>query len=84
MGSAQQTQAFDSLVYDFMPKLANGFKGNNIDNSSSKNVQFNKELVSVRVDKIENHTDYDTKDMETNLNNVIKKGLQKSGLNWKK
>lgn len=82
--SAQQTQAFDSLVYDFMPKLANGFKGNNIDNSSSKNVQFNKELVSVRVDKIENHTDYDTKDMETNLNNVIKKGLQKSGLNWKK
>ena len=82
--SAQQTQAFDSLVYDFMPKLANGFKGNNIDNSSSKNVQFNKELVSVRVDKIENHTDYDTKDMETNLNKVIKKGLQKSGLNWKK
>ena len=82
--SAQQTQAFDSLVYDFMPKLSTGFKGNNIDNSSSKNVQFNKELVSVRVDKIENHTEYDTKNMESNLNTVIKKGLQKSGINWKK
>lgn len=84
--TAGQTKAFDTLVYGILPSLNRRFATNNISNTDSNhnNTVFNKELVSVRVNKIENKTETDIKDMEQNLNTLVKKSLNKSGINTKR
>ena len=85
--TARQTEAFDHLVYDILPSLSHNLTTNNVsntNNSDSHNTVFNKELVSVRVNKIENNTETDIKDMEQNLNTLVKKSLNKSGINTKR
>ena len=78
--SAEQTQAFDRLVYDILPRIDVGNSSNYVTNAANKSVVFNKELVSVRVDKVENHTKMDVDEMKNDLNNLLKKGLRKSGV----
>lgn len=77
--SPAQTKAFDSLVYDFLPSLSNGFKsGSSINNNTTT---FNKELVSVRVDKVINNTPYDVKNGQDNLDRMFRTSLKKAGMN---
>ena len=82
--SAQQTAAFDKFVYDIMPTIDKNLVSTSVTNTNtniSKDVNFNKEFVSVKVGKIENHTNQDVKDMENGLNKLIKTNLRKSGVN---
>lgn len=83
--NSQQTAAFDKLVYDFLPRISDellNLNGNNISNDNS--VVFQKELVSVKVDKVINNTPYDQKNGEDNLDRMLRKSLQKSGINLKR
>lgn len=85
--TARQTEAFDKLVYDVLPSLSHNLVTNNVantNNSDSHNTVFNKELVSVHVNKVENNTETDIKQMEQNLNTLVKKSLNKSGINTKR
>lgn len=82
--SAQQTAAFDKFVYDIMPTIDKNLVSTSVTDTNtniSKDVNFNKEFVSVKVGKIENHTNQDVKDMENGLNKLIKTNLRKSGVN---
>ena len=82
--SAQQTAAFDKFVYDIMPMVDKNLVSTSVTDTNtniSKDVNFNKEFVSVKVGKIENHTNQDVKDMENGLNKLIKTNLRKSGVN---
>lgn len=81
--SAEQTRAFDNLVFNLMPKLNNNLSPASISNSSSNSATFNKELVSVNIGKVENNRKTDIKDFEKDLNSMVKRGLRKSGFNPK-
>ena len=83
--SAQQTSAFDTLVYDFLPRidslLANP-QSNTFNNGNS--VVFNKPLVSVNIDKLNQNKEFDVENGIDNLGRMVKNSLQKSGINLKK
>lgn len=77
--SPAQTKAFDSLVYDFLPSIKASLNPNNTTNN--KNITFNKELVSVKVDKVINNTPYDVQNGQDNLDRMLRKSLKKAGMN---
>lgn len=85
--NAQQTSAFDALVYDFLPtiqkELLNPNGGSDTINNNNGNT-FNKELVSVHVDKVINNTPYDIQNSEDNLDRMFRQSLRKSGINFKR
>lgn len=81
-----QTKAFESLVYDFLPTISKELTGRNMLNksvSTDNSVTFEKEVMSVHVDKIVNNTPYDVKNTEDNMNRMFKKAIKKSGVNIK-
>ena len=51
--------------------------------STDNSVTFEKEVMSVHVDKIVNNTPYDVKNTEDNMNRMFKKAIKKSGVNIK-
>ena len=77
--SIEQTKAFDHLVYDFLPRITANL--NTAGTTNNKNVIFNKELVSVNVDKVINNTPYDIKDGQDNLDRMFRTSLKKAGMN---
>ena len=77
--SIEQTKAFDHLVYDFLPRITANL--NTTGTTNNKNVTFNKELVSVNVDKVINNTPYDIKDGQDNLDRMFRTSLKKAGMN---
>lgn len=78
--TAQQTAAFDSLVYNAMPKLDNKLLNTNVgDTNNNKSINYNGELVKIEVGQITNNTPFDVKNTEDNLNRLITNTLQKSG-----
>lgn len=85
--TAQQTAAFDKLVYNILPKLDKELMTTNLGESTVINNNgntFNKELVSVNVDKIINNTPFDINNTEDNLDRMFRNSLKKSGINIKK
>lgn len=83
--SAQQTSAFEHLVYDFLPKISSSLLnpvGDTFNNGG--NVTFNKELVKVEIDKVVNNTPSDLRNSEDNLDRLVRQSLKKSGINLKK
>lgn len=85
--TAQQTAAFDKLVYNILPKLDKELMSTNLGQSTVINNNgntFNKELVSVNVDKIINNTPFDIANTEDNLDRVFRQSLKKSGINIKR
>lgn len=84
--TAQQTAAFDKLVYNILPKLDKELMTTNLGQSTVINNNgntFNKELVSVNVDKIINNTPFDISNTEDNLDRMFRQSLKKSGINIK-
>ena len=84
--TSEQTNAFNKLVYDYIPNIFDNMaKGSILDKSAitNRNVTFNRELVSYNVDKIVNYTPFDAKNEQDNLNRMFTKSLQKSGINTK-
>ena len=78
----QQTRAFDQMVFDFLPKINTSLLNvQNPQNGGNKTVNYDKELVSIKVDKVVNNTPFDIENGEQNLNKMFKKTLQKSGMN---
>lgn len=85
--TAQQTAAFDKLVYNILPKLDKELMSTNLGQSTVINNNgntFNKELVSVNVDKIINNTPFDINNTEDNLDRMFRNSLKKSGINIKR
>lgn len=78
--SAEQTGSFDSDSFNRLPKINGDLTNTFVETTNSKSVTFNRELVSVHIDKVSG-TDVDNKKIETDLNNMVKKGLRKTGLN---
>lgn len=82
----RQTEAFETLVYDFLPKISSALTGQNINNSVSNidnSINFERELMSIHVDKVVNNTPYDVKNTEDNMNRMFKKAIKQSGLKMK-
>lgn len=85
--SAQQTAAFESLVYDFLPRISKNLINPNMSDSTVINNNghtFNKELVSVHVDQVVNNTPYDIENSEDNLDRMFRTSLKKAGINIKR
>lgn len=78
--SAEQTGSFDADSFNKLPKINGDLTNTSVETTNSSSVTFNRELVSVHIDKVSG-TDVDSKKVETDLNNMVKKGLRKSGLN---
>ncbi|MEE1072245.1 MAG: hypothetical protein U0L26_07635 [Cellulosilyticum sp.] len=76
--SARQTAAFEDLIYNQLPRLqmpsmnSNGF-GGTVNN-------FNKELVKIDVDTINNYDNADVTNMGDNLDRMFRASLQKAGI----
>lgn len=82
--NAQQTAAFEKLVYNLLPTLSTDMLNGNTNNTTNNNGNvFNKELVSVNVGQIVNNTPFDVKNTEDNLDRVFRASLKKSGVNLK-
>jgi LysM repeat protein len=82
--NAQQTSAFESLVYDFLPIIQKGLLNNGSNNNTFNNggnVTFNKPLVSVNIDKINQNKDFDVNNGIDNLGRMLDNSLKKSGIN---
>ncbi len=80
--TAQQTAAFDNLVYNAIPKLDSKLINTSVgDTDNSKSINYNGELVKINVGQITNQTPFDIKNTEDNLNRLIISTLQKSGTN---
>ena len=80
-----QTAAFENLVYDFLPKIDDlllRVNGESVTNDNS--VTFQKELVSVKVDKVINNTPYDVQNQNDNLDRMLRQSLRKAGINLKR
>lgn len=89
MLSAQQTKAFDNLVYDFLPRLSNellrhGSTNNSNVTTNNNGNTFNKELVKVEIDKVEMNTPYDVQNSEDNMDRLFRRSLRKAGIITKK
>lgn len=82
-----QNKAFEHLVYDFIPTISkrlltpvDSSKQYNTDNS----VNFNKELMTIHIDKVENNTPFDVQNNQDNIERMLKKSLMRSGVNIKR
>lgn len=83
--NAQQTSAFDTLVYDFMPTVKDWLVGGSSNTfNNGGNVTFNKPLVSVNIDKLNQNKEFDVNNGIDNLGRMIENSLKKSGINLKK
>lgn len=86
--NAEQTKAFESLVYNIIPKIPTKFMttGSSIDtnNNVNHNTTFNKELVKVEVGTVVNNTPYDIQNSEDNMDRMFRRSLRKSGITLKK
>lgn len=85
--NARQTSAFENLVYDFLPRIASSLLSPTTNNNNTTNNNgnvFNKELVSVKIDKIVNNTPFDVQNTEDNLDRMFRQSLKKSGIMLKK
>lgn len=83
--NAQQTAAFEKLVYNLLPSISSTLLNGNVSNATTNNNGnvFNKELVKVDVGQIVNNTPYDIKNTEDNLDRLVRASLKKSGVNFK-
>lgn len=83
--NAQQTAAFEKLVYNLLPSISSTLLNGNVNNATTNNNGnvFNKELVKVDVGQIVNNTPYDIKNTEDNLDRLVRASLKKSGVNFK-
>lgn len=83
--NAQQTAAFEKLVYNLLPSISSTLLNGNVSNATTNNNSnvFNKELVKVDVGQIVNNTPYDIKNTEDNLDRLVRASLKKSGVNFK-
>lgn len=86
--NARQTSAFENLVYDFLPRIESSLLNptsttNNSTTTNNNGNVFNKELVSVNIDKVVNNTPFDIKNSEDNLDRMFRQSLRKSGINLK-
>lgn len=88
MLNAQQTKAFDHLVYNFLPRLSNDLLRHGSTNNSNvvnnNGTTFNKELVKVEIDKVEMNTPYDVQNSEDNMDRLFRRSLRKAGIVTKK
>lgn len=86
--NAEQTKAFENLVYNIIPKIPTKFMttGSSIENNSTvnHNTTFNKELVKVEVGTVVNNTPYDIQNSEDNMDRMFRRSLRKSGITLKK
>ena len=76
--SARQTAAFEDLIYNQLPKLQIASMGSNGFGGTVNN--FNKELVSINVDNVNNYTPVDVTNMTDNLDRMFRTSLQKAGI----
>ncbi len=76
-----QTQAFDNLVYNTIPKLDKNLVSTSVGDTTnnSKNINYNGEMVKIEVGSITNNTPFDISNSEDNLNKIFKSTLLKSG-----
>ena len=87
--NAKQTSAFENLVYDFLPRIESDLlkpvnNNNNTTTTNNNGNVFNKELVSVNIDKIVNNTPFDVQNTEDNLDRAFRTSLRKAGINLKR
>ena len=76
--NARQTAAFENLIYNQLPRLERqSVNGGNFGGVTNN---FNKELVSINVDNVNNYTPVDIKNSEDNLDRLFRASLQKSGI----
>lgn len=83
--NAQQTSAFEHLVYDFLPRISKELLnpvGDTINNGN--NVTFNKELVKVDIGTVVNNKQFDVDNGIDNLDRAFRQSLRKSGIVLKK
>lgn len=85
--NAQQTAAFENLVYDFLPRISKNLVSPSMSESTVINNNghtFNKELVSVHVDQVVNNTQRDIDNSEDNLDRLFRTSLKRAGINLKR
>lgn len=76
--SARQTAAFENFIYNQLPRLERQYT--NIQNNGGVVNNFNKELVSINVDNVNNYTPVHIKNMEDNIDRMFRVSLQKAGI----
>ena len=79
----RQTEAFDNLVYDFLPQISSQLLNHGAsvgDTVNHNNTVFNKELVKVEVDTVINNTPSDIANSEDNMDRLFRRSLRKSGI----
>lgn len=85
--NAQQTAAFEKLVYDFLPRVSKDLLNPSVSNSTVINNNghtFNSELVRVNIDQVVNNTPYDVENSEDNLDRLFRQSLKRAGVNIKR
>lgn len=84
--TSEQTLNFDKLVNSYLPTIDSKLVDLNTSSNTinNRNVEFNKELVSVNIDKVVNNTQADIDNANDNLDRMFRLSLQKSGINFNK
>lgn len=85
--NAQQTAAFEKLVYDFLPIISKDLLNPSVSNSTVINNNghtFNSELVRVNIDQVVNNTPYDVENSEDNLDRLFRQSLKRAGITIKR
>lgn len=80
--SARQTAAFDKFIYNQLPRLQRQIESNTT--SIGGNVtNFNKEIMRIEVENVNNYNNADVTNMEDNMDRLLRKSLQKVGVRRK-
>lgn len=85
--NAQQTAAFEKLVYDFLPRVSKDLLNPSVSDSTVINNNghtFNSELVRVNIDQVVNNTPYDVENSEDNLDRLFRQSLKRAGITIKR
>lgn len=80
----EQTKAFNKLVYDILPSIDTQSITNSSHTINNNQTIFEKELMTVKVDKVINETKFDERNSQENLSKLIEKSLKRSGVNFKR
>lgn len=75
----RQTAAFENLIYNQLPKLEKRYTSTGDFGGGTVN-NFNKELVKIDVDTVNNYTETDIKNTHDNIDRLVRLSLQKSGI----
>lgn len=79
--NAQQTEAFDYMVYKILPQLQRAFVANSGNtNNTNTNYNFHQPFVSINVDKVNNNSEFDYNNNIDNFARLLQESMYKHGI----